>query len=141
MAYCTRQDLVDRIGEALLREVSDIEDAGVVNEGRVARACEAATAEVNGALQPRYPAPFATPPALVRSLAVDIAIYQLFVARGHDAATADGVWAKAYANAQKTLDKMRRGEFSTGESQPPKDAGSILAAPDRVFDRDKMQGF
>lgn len=68
MAYCTRQDLEERLGTDQLRELTDFEQTGEVNEERVARAIEDATAEVDAYASLRYPVPFADPPAIIRRL-------------------------------------------------------------------------
>lgn len=143
MAYCSRQDLVDRIGEDLLKDLTDREAAGRVNEARVAQSITAASAEIDSYAGERYPVPLSPVPDTVRARAVDIAIYRLLVARGHEAASTDGSWAALYRDALDWLKELAKGETGIGvvTPAPQGDQPSVMVAPVRIFDRDTLKGF
>ncbi|MBM4394365.1 MAG: DUF1320 domain-containing protein [Deltaproteobacteria bacterium] len=141
MAYCTRQDLVDRIGEDLLRGWSDLEATGVANEGRLTRAIEDAGAEIDSYAQTRFAVPFVPTPSKIRQVAVDLAIWNLASAKGIDENSADRVHVQRWKAAVAYLRDLADGRAALGAAQPEKDPGSVLVAPDRVFDRDTMEGF
>lgn len=139
--YCTRQDLVDRIGEGLLTEVSDLERTGVASEARVQQACEDSTAEIDSAVAERYTTPLAPVPVLIRSLCVDLAVSRLFAARGYNKDSADSTHADAAKNARDLLILIARGQRLLGATRPQKDLGASVQASGRLFGRDKMKGF
>ncbi len=144
MAYCTQQDLVDRIGEDLLKELTDREGEGEVNETRLAQAIAAASAEVDSYVHKLYPAPLDPVPARIQAVTGDIAIYRLMVAIGYDAASADGTWALLYRGIIDWLKQVAKGEgadIGQDNPAPQGDQPSVLVAPARIFGRDTMQGF
>jgi len=141
MAYCTRQDLVDRIGEDLLTEISDLERHGQVGEDRVTQAIDAASAEIDSYAMQRYPVPFSPVPAMVKQTAVTIAVFKLFASHGFATESADKVHADAYKAAVDWLKLLGKGQVSIGVLQPPKDLGASVQANERVFTRGKMEGF
>lgn len=141
MAYCTQQDLVDRIGAKLLLEVSDLERTGRINEDRVEQACIDASAEIDGWLIARYTVPMNPITPAVKRMAVNLALEQLFIARGFSADSSDQAIAKAAEATRKQLELMARGVVGSGATQPKRDQAAQIVAPDRVFDRTKMEGF
>lgn len=140
MAYCTRQDLEERLGVEQLRELTDLEGTGEVNEARLTRAIEDATAEVDAYASLRYQVPFAAPPAIIRKIAVDLAVYALFKARGFDE-KADQAVVEAHRAAIQFLSRLGEGKVSIGVALPPKDQGARITAGERVFSRDSMEDF
>jgi phage gp36-like protein len=141
MAYCTRQDLVDRIGEELLVEASDLERTGVANEARITRAIADADAEIDAYAQARYSVPLAGPPDMIRKIAVDLALYGLFSARGIDPESADRSIVDGHRAALQFLDRLSRGHVTIGVATPAKDEGASVTAPSRIFTRDGMEGW
>lgn len=139
--YCARQDLVDRIGEALLQELTDLERAGEVNEDRLERAIGDATARIDSYALLRYPAPFSPVPPRIRSVCVDLVLHSLFARRGFNENTADEAIIAAERSAVKWLEQLAEGRVGTGEAQPAKDPGVIMQSRPPIFARDKMEGF
>lgn len=82
MAYCTEDDLLNRVGEDTLSRLTS--DAGGVDSDVVARAISAADEEIDSYLGVHYTLPFAVTPDRVRDLSVDIAIYNLYGRRDAD---------------------------------------------------------
>jgi phage gp36-like protein len=85
--------------------------------------------------------PLSPVPTLLKKLAVDLALEQLFVARGFSADSSDQAIAKAAETARKTLELIAKGVVALGVEQPKRDQAAQVVAPDRVFDREKMEGF
>lgn len=79
MTYASLADLRDRYGEDMLLSVADrvSPPAGVVDPGVVARALADADAVIDASLAVRYRLPLGETPAIVRDLAITIAIYKL----------------------------------------------------------------
>ncbi len=141
MAYCTLQDLVDRIGNKALLEVVDLERSGRYNTDRIDAACADATATINTYIMARYTVPISPVPAGLKTLAVNLALEQLFIARGFSADSSDQAIVKAADNSRRTLELIAKGVVSLGVEQPKRDQAAQIVAPDRVFDRTKMEGF
>jgi phage gp36-like protein len=138
MSYCTLQDMLDRLGEEQLIELTDFENAGVVHEGRVQQAIQDAEAEVNAYAQMRYKVPFDPPPSIIRKVTLDLAIYNLFKARGFDEKADDAV-VEARRSAVAFLERLAKGLVSIGAPQPRKDEGARVTAAKRVFTRDSLE--
>jgi phage gp36-like protein len=141
MAYCTRQDLVERLGEDVLKEVSDLDRHDQVDEGRVTRAIEEASAEIDGYAQARYVVPFDPVPRALRTIAVDLAVYRLYSARGFDRSSADESVVDQHRAAVQFLERLASGKVTIGVPTPPKDLGAQVVSSPSVFGRDKLEGF
>jgi phage gp36-like protein len=142
-AYCTKQDLVDRIGAALLLELSDLDGTGEIDDARVAQVIEAASAEIDTYAQDRYGSPLDPVPVIVRSHTADIAVYLLMVARGYDQALADGIWAQRYKRIMDWARDLSRGDATPG-APVPSEQGTLpafVSTPERIFNRDTLKGF
>ena len=139
MAYCTRQDLVDRIGEALLVELSDLEREGQANEARIAAAIADADAEIDSYARARYDVPLSPVPASVKAIAVDLVIYRLLAARGFDKASADEAVVDQHKAAIDWLQRLASGQVTLGVERPAKDQGATVTAASRIFSRTSME--
>lgn len=139
--YCTQADIKTAITEESLIQLTDDENLGVVNAANVIQAIDTADAEIDGYCAIRYAVPFTTAPAVVKALSIEIAIYYLYKRR-----TLPEKIEKAYDKAIARLKDIARGLLSLGIDPPPPsiDSGgaeSNKPVPDRIFTRDKMQGF
>lgn len=139
--YCAKADILDLLEEQLLIQLTDDEDTGVVNEARVDKAISDACGVIDGYLGTRYPVPLATVPVLIRTYAVDIAIYTLFSRRqGPPDERRD-----RYKDAVSMLAKIASGAFSLGVGDPdgtpkPSEAPRMTGAGN-VFGRNRLKGF
>jgi len=80
MAYCTEDDLIKMISPSELAELT-VESGEVPDSLIIAEAISKAEAEIDSYLGVRYVVPLASPPARVKALAVDLAIYHLYSRR------------------------------------------------------------
>ncbi|MCL6612625.1 MAG: DUF1320 domain-containing protein [Peptococcaceae bacterium] len=146
--YCALDDLKGRMSEDKILELADFEGTGDINDLRVQKrisdAINDAASEIDGYCMARYPVPFNPVPAIIKKLAVDLALYNLFSLRGFDEDSPDKVIAERYRAAVKTLENLSRGIVTIGQPEPPDlaaDNRPAFAGPERMFTRDKMSGF
>ena len=137
MSYATITDLRQWIDEAALVQLTDDADTGVTNEAIVAAVLDSASAEIDGYLGGRYTLPFASPPAILAKLCVDIGGWLLHIRR--DMGAPDH-WQKRYDNAIAFLEKAAQGKITLGVGDPVKAAGAdqaTVTGPERLFGRDR----
>lgn len=139
MAYCTQADIEKLIPEQELAELTaesgDTPDADVVAEG-IAKA----DAEIDAYCGARYTVPFASVPAIVKSLSVDIAIYHLYSRRS----VAPEVRRQKYEDAVKFLRDVSAGKATLGDSEAEATVSEDVAeisSSTRVFSRTNMEGW
>lgn len=139
MAYCTKQDLIDRFGEAELIQLTDRPDpatgatTGAIVDSVLNQAIADADAEINGYLA-KYTLPLATVPTVLVRSACDLARYFLM----DDAATAQAT--KRYEAVLKFLREVGKGAISLGVdasgNKPTPNDGAVMESGGRVFGRD-----
>lgn len=117
--YCNIDDIKQLIPEGELIDLSDDENAGEVNSNVVNSAIEAAEEFINGHLRVRYSLPFDTVPPTIKSIAVQIARYNLYQRRFADGMP-EGI-ANNYKDNCKTLEKIRDGGFDLGIASASQD--------------------
>jgi len=140
MAYCTQSNVLDQIDEDVLIQLTDDDNAGVVDTDVVTQKIADADALIDGYCGARYTVPFDPVPALVLKFSVDIAIYNLYGRR--KGAPEDR--RNRFKEAVDFLKGVAVGNNSLGEDDP--DAGETSFElstnnPDRIFTRGKMSGF
>lgn len=141
MAYSTKDDILEQIDEDVLIQLTDDDDAGLVDDVIVAAAIAGADALIDGYCGKRYSVPFTTVPDLANKFSVDIAIYNLY---GRRKGAPEDV-RNRFKDAVDFLKGVASGANSLGENDPE---GSTANAPEmattnpeRIFTRDKMSGF
>jgi len=140
MGYATRGDIDNRISQSELVLLTDEGGTGAVQDDKINAALEAADVEIDSYLAARYPLPLVAPQPLLTTLAVDIAIWNLYGVVG-DASGVPEVRKERYQGAVKTLVRLSSGSQTLGTS--PQQAGSeaaVFSGPGRLFGRDKMRG-
>jgi phage gp36-like protein len=138
MSYATLADLLLKLEERELVQLTDDADLGVVNTGVVDAALEAADVEIDGYLGSKYTLPLAVVPGVIKIFAADIAIYNLFCRRNGPPEH----WVRTYSNHIHFFTKVAGGEITLGQSAP--DAGSNgvqVSSAERIFSRDSLKGF
>ena len=140
MAYCTQSEILDQMDEDVLIQLTDDDDAGVVDTDVVAQKIADADALIDGYCGGRYTVPFNPVPALISKFSVDIAIYNLYGRR--KGAPEDR--RNRFKEAIDFLKGVAAGNNSLGEDDPATGETSFKLSssnPDRIFTRDKMSGF
>ena len=91
MTYCSQDDLQDRLGAEEVARLADLDGDGVPDADVIARALADADATIDSYLGRRYTLPVAAPdgstPSVVRTRAVNLAVY--FLKLGRDSVTDD----------------------------------------------------
>lgn len=121
-AYITQADLVERFGTAQILELSDRDNTGQIDAGRVAQAITDTCARIDGYLGAQYALPLATLPAAIPSLACDICRY-LLAERPTDE------MRDRYQDALAWFTKVAEGKFGLGLDQ---NAQTVPPAPTGV---------
>ncbi|PZR89644.1 MAG: DUF1320 domain-containing protein [Stutzerimonas stutzeri] len=143
MAYATKQDLLDRFGEAELVQLTDKVNRPVstIDDVPVSRALGDAAALIDGYIGKLYRLPLSALPPVLTKNACDIARYYLH----GKAAEKDGPVERAYDEAVSWLKDVSKGVVTLdAEGVAPAQAGggSVKAsAPGRVFTRDSLRDF
>jgi phage gp36-like protein len=138
MAYCSEDDLLKMMPQAELAELTA--ESGEAPDSRViTEAISQADAEIDSYLGVRYVVPLSAPPARVKALSIDLAIYHLYSRRS----VIPPVRQQKYEAAVAFLQQVGAGQavlVDAGGEAPTKtkevtEAGSA----DRVFSRDCLR--
>ncbi len=135
MAYCTAEDIAKRLSENILIELTDDDDAGVVDADVVAAAIADADEEIDAFLSMRYTLPFSTTPAIVLRMSADLAVCRLYARRDHIELPKQ--WADRCQAGRRMLEKMAEGKLRLDVPDPAasSDDGVAVTASksDRIF--------
>lgn len=143
MTYCTQQDLVDRFGATKLIQLTDRvnKPATTINAVTVTERIADAVSLINSYLAKRYQLPLTDVPPVLKTYAIDIAWFLLH----GDAAGKDHPARMAFNDAKAWLKFVSVGDVvieGAGEIIAPAGGGQIKTSePNRVFTRDKLEGF
>lgn len=140
MPYCTEADILEQINADDLIGLTDDAGGGTVDASVVARAIADADAEIDSYAAARYTVPFSPPPAMVRKVSVEIAVYNLYARRRG----APPSRKERYDNALRFLKSVADGTVTLGADDPlPPSQGQApqVESATRLFTRDKMKGF
>lgn len=140
MSYCAKEDLLERLPEDLLIELTDDADAGVVDESALARAVADADAEIDGHVAKRHSVPLSPVPDLIRKTSVEIAIYHLYSRRRG----APEEWRTRYEDNRRFLENFAKGIVSLGADDPsgaPSSSPAQAQSQTRVFSRETLGDF
>ena len=140
MSYATLDDLIERAGEAELRQIADRDRDGVIDADVVASALADAKDFIDGYVGAKYALPLPSVPSNVRRWAVSIARYTL-----HRNGAPDHV-VRDYDHAIAALKDVRSGQIvlpvPTGETPATVSGGTVMAAhPDPVFTPARLAGW
>ncbi|MBI5178820.1 MAG: DUF1320 domain-containing protein [Nitrospinae bacterium] len=141
MPYSTIADLLNRVSEATLVQLTDTANTGAVDAALAQSAIADADALIDGVIAPVYQVPLAAVPRVITDHSAAIAIYKLHLFRSVD----PGVWKDAYRNAMDFLHAVaeRRAALEGNTVEPPPSANlentlSYTSEP-RNFSRTKLK--
>ncbi len=143
MAYSTTADLLERISEASLIQLTDTANTGAVNQAVAQNAINAADGIIDALISPVYRVPLADVPRAARDASATIAIYRLHLYRSVD----PGVWKEAHASAMAFLGAVAEKKATLEGTQPEPPASADLdnalsyTAEPRNFSRTLLKGF
>lgn len=141
--YAQQSDIAELYDESALYVA---ERDGAVDPDAVARALASASGEIDSFVGVRHTLPLPRIPALLRQLAVDIALYRLANSR----ALLTDEHRRRYEDAIATLRRLSKGEQDLGLPPEPPAEGEepglpgprpiVATGPERLFSREKMRG-
>ena len=142
LAYIDRTGLEERFGLDEIAQLLDDDRSGAESAGESAaltRACEDATAQIDGYLGARYTLPLSYVPALVVGWAADIARFRLWDEQAPEEVR------RRFEDVLAQLRDLAKGLISL----PPDAAGTPAASQggmggysaDRIFTMDTLKGF
>ncbi len=143
MAYSTQSDLEKQLPKELLVQLADDDGDGVIDSGIVPEAIQKADDEINAYAATRYTVPFSPVPPLVKTLSVDIAIWNLYARRGRENETV----VKRYERAVALLRDITTGKASLGETPGPAESEAGLpeatttVSDERIFTKDTLGNY
>lgn len=143
MAYCTLDDITEKVSEDVLIELTDDADAGAIDTSRTDRAISDAESEIDAYCGGRYKVPLDPVPGIIRKCCVDIAVYNLFQRRS--GATEER--QRDYKNAIAFLQSVATGKASLGQQPEPESPEestgqvSLVGSRTKIFDPDLMEKY
>jgi phage gp36-like protein len=139
--YCTLENLKSYLTEDSLIQLTDDENLGVIDEARVDEAIANACATIDGYCG-RYQLPFVTVPAIIKPIALDLTVYNLYARQME---SMPETRKDNRANAIKLLENIAKGLVRLGdalgvEAPATPAATAAVSGPKRLFSRDTMKG-
>jgi phage gp36-like protein len=141
MAYCTQENILARIDEANLIQLTDEAGNGEIDDSKVTAAIADADATVDAYCQGRYTLPLSPVPPKITQVSVDIAVYNLY---SHSDLAMPEIRQERNKDAIRFLEKVAAGTISLGAATPaPANTDNTVNVDynDRIFTRGKMSGF
>jgi len=143
MSYCTLDDLKQAIPEDNLIQLTDDGGIGQVDMEKVNNAIAYAKQLIDGYLRGRYPLPLTNVPALMKHLAVDLAIFYLYARRFE--LDMPETMVNRHKNAIKLLEQIQKGIIRLGiESNQETGEGyykSNKTEEDKIFSKTHLKAF
>ncbi|MDI3547892.1 MAG: hypothetical protein PWR10_1544 [Halanaerobiales bacterium] len=140
--YCTLDDLLDRVSEDILVDITTDGgiDATTIDQNKVNKAIEDVSALIDSFAQKKYQVPFSPVPRVIKKIAVDLVLYELFASRGIDEERDQHI-IRSQKTAMSLLDKIASGALTIGIPSPPPDNGLRVESQKRVFSRESLSDF
>jgi phage gp36-like protein len=143
MPYCTQADILGVIPEQeLIQLTDDLIPPVMINAAVVDQAIAQAESLINGYIGGRYQLPLVTVPELVKTFALDITVYKIYLRRKKKTPL-EGVKA-AYEDAMKQLRDVQSGKLFLGVDQLGTSPAGVtgdgvdFVAGSRTFTRDTL---
>lgn len=147
--YCRLDDLLTQIQrDVLLRVAGD--DEGEFVPATIDNGISQAQAEIDAYCGGLYRVPFATVPAIIRKLAIDMSLFHIFSGYGFNFSTesADRIILVRYEKAIEFLKQIALGKIqlpgnasSTTDDQGIGTGNLRIKSEDRIFGRSNMGAF
>lgn len=133
MAYCTSGDITKRLPETIIIELTDDENAGVVDSDVVDAAIADADEEIDAFLSLHYTLPFDATPAIVLRMSADLAVCNLYARRDH--VELPKQWADRCQATRRMLEKMAEGKLRLDVPDPASSSDDGVEATSSKSDR------
>ncbi len=140
MSYVTKQQMIDRFGQAEIEALTDRDGAAdAIVDAVLDPAIGRADAEINGYLARVYSLPLATVPDVLTDWAADIARWQLYTDRIPDHVK-DRYQAVIARLKDVAAGRMSLGDQTPADSQVSNSDTPQFSGPARVFTRRSLTG-
>ena len=144
MSYHVLDDILKRVSEERLVQLTNDADGDTIDEDVYAEARADADAEIDGYIGARYGLPLASTPALIKRLSITLTTYHLYRRRITDDDDFPGQVRKDYEDAIRALCRLSDGTVTLGTqpapAQNPERVGQ-LESHTRVFSRSTLESF
>ncbi len=141
--YCALSDIVARVPEETIIQLTDDAGLGAVDQTKVDQAISDSGEVIDGFLRGRYDLPLTTVPGLVLKIAVDLAVFNLYL-RKMEIEMPKPV-SDRYDNSVKLLMQIQKGLISLGIEATAAPAGGNYktnkASTDRLFGKDTLDEY
>jgi len=143
--YCVLSDILSAVPDSEIARLTDDVQGKTINEDIVNDSITKADELINGYLRSRYDVPLTTPPALVKDLSVDLAIYFLYQRRFRTKMP-EGM-DNQYKAAIKTLEQTQKGFINLGVEANAQEGGQVgtyrtnKTSSSRLFNKDLLNRF
>jgi phage gp36-like protein len=140
MPYCTLDDLKNVRSEEKLIQLTDDEDAGVVDIDKVNAAIEAADAEIDSYVGVKHSVPLSPVPVVVKDASVVLALYRLYGNRQGP----DEDLVERRKEVIAWLRDVSKGTATLGQNDPsgtPPSGRAQIESSERIFSRETLKGF
>lgn len=143
MPYATAANLLERLDEQTLIDLTDDVGVGVIGEDAVTRVIADADTEIDSFIGKRYATPVDPVPPLLLRLSLDLAIEGLYARRPH-VATPEAV-VRAAKNARALLASIAANKadvpgLAETDNSGTAAAGASFEAGGRLFNRTSLRG-
>lgn len=141
MSYCTQANILERVDETTLIQLTDDAGVGEIDEAKVAAAIADADATIDAYCQGRYTVPLSPVPAKITQIGVDIALFNLY---SRSDLEMPEIRKDRNREAIRFLELAAAGKVHLGAATPAQvntDNAVSIDANDRVFTRGNLSGF
>jgi len=136
--YATQQDLVDRYGDAELKQLADRNRDGAIEAAVVTRCLADASDTIDSYIGQRYQLPLAAVPPVLKRVCCEIARFLLYADGATEAVAANHEWALGWL---KDVAAGKAGLDVSGSEPAAAGGGQVLVSgPDRTFSRRSLRG-
>ena len=137
--FCTQDDILEQLDEAVLIQLTDDADVGMVDADMVTRAIADADAVIDSYVGTRFEVPMSPVPDVIRGHSVRLAICNLYARRR-------GVPDDRKERCKEAiafLKDVSAGKAILGAATAPTTTSDTvdIESNTRIFDRDKLTGF
>jgi phage gp36-like protein len=140
--YASREDMTGRFGEKEVRELTDLDGEGAIDDAVLGYGLRAASDEIDGYIAGRYTLPLAVCPPVLTGIACDIARYRL---TGTDRPCTEEIRDR-YRDGIRYLEKVASGSVSLGAAVsggaavPSSSVGVMFMAGGNNWSRQRTRG-
>jgi phage gp36-like protein len=137
--YCSVENIIDRLDDAILIQLTDDDGSGNIVEDVITGAITDAGSIADGYLSRRYPTPLTSVPDSLRIIVSDLAVCRLYLRRhsvpDHIQRADDAAISFLKMISRGDADLFPAGSSTRASSKP------VMYSDEPVFSRSKMGGF